>query len=64
MLLSRLFGLPGFNKATQQELAAELGITQQAVSKRAKKAIEDLQGIDWREIWRRRYGEDWEWDYW
>ena len=57
-LLERLFGLPGHEKTTQQELARELGVTQQAVSKRVKKAIARLEQVDWRAIYYRCREDD------
>lgn len=62
-ILGRLFGLPGHERATQQELAAELGVSQQAISKRVKRVIKDLEAADWRRIHDRNVEED-PLDYW
>lgn len=62
-LLGRLYGLPGYQRATQQELATEMGVTQQAISKRSKRAAKLLEGADWGLIHRQNEEED-PLDYW
>ena len=46
-LLGRLRGLSGYARTSQQQLATELGVTQQAISKRARHAIKKLEDANW-----------------
>jgi RNA polymerase sigma factor (sigma-70 family) len=57
-LLGRLFALPGHERATQKDIATELEVSQQAVSKRVNKVVKRLEKADWREIWWQRLEED------
>jgi hypothetical protein len=50
VLVGRVFGLPGFERATPEDLASEAGLTQQAVSKRVRKLIKRLEDANWAAI--------------
>lgn len=57
ILLSRIYGLPGYERTTQEELTVELGVSQQAISKRMRKAVAELEQANWRTIINRHWEE-------